>query len=145
MKKILLAVLALALIGGGIAYYQFNKPRETAAEKKADVVLSVDSLFSSFQSDETLANKTYLNKVIQIEGVLTSSEMANGHTTCTLTSATDGVVATFMLTDSIPASEMAQLVGKKVQLKGFFAGFNYDSMMPEMGGTFEFNESALIK
>lgn len=145
MKKILLAILAVALIGGGIAYYQFNKPRESASEKQADVVVSVDTLFASFQKDETVANKTYLNKVIQIEGTLASSEMANGHTTCTLSSATEGVVAKFTLTDSIPASEMADLVGKKVQLKGFFAGFNFDAMMPEMGGTFEFNESALIK
>jgi uncharacterized protein YfaA (DUF2138 family) len=149
MKKIIYLLIIILIAVFGVAYWQWNKPRETAENKKAEVVISIDSLYTSFQSNDSLAFATYQNKVIQISGLLDrverQGEGTNQSNFAVLLSKTDGIEAKFSFPDTSSNGILSNLVKKNVVLKGFFAGFNYDAMMPEMGGTFEFNQSAIIQ
>lgn len=149
MKNIITLLLLIIIGVFGVAYWQWNKPRETASNKKAEVIISIDSLYAAFQANDSLAFSTYQNKVVQISGLLDrvekQGEGANQSNFAILLSKTNGIEAKFSFPDTASNKILTDLVKKQVVLKGFFAGFNYDAMMPEMGGTFEFNQSAIIQ
>ena len=149
MKNIITLLLLIIIGVFGVAYWQWNKPRETASNKKAEVIISIDSLYAAFQANDSLAFSTYQNKVVQISGLLDrvekQGEGANQSNFAVLLSKTNGIEAKFSFPDTASNKILTDLVKKQVVLKGFFAGFNYDAMMPEMGGTFEFNQSAIIQ
>lgn len=74
-KIIILALILIAIIGSGIVYdYTFNSEHRDIANEDATISLSAKELFSHFQNDETLATSNYLDKVIEIEGIITSIE-----------------------------------------------------------------------
>jgi len=149
MKNIITLLLLIIIGVFGVAYWQWNKPRETASNKKTEVIISIDSLYAAFQANDSLAFSTYQNKVVQISGLLDrvekQGEGANQSNFAVLLSKTNGIEAKFSFPDTASNKILTDLVKKQVVLKGFFAGFNYDAMMPEMGGTFEFNQSAIIQ
>ena len=149
MKNIITLLLLIIIGVFGVAYWQWNKPRETASNKKVEVIISIDSLYAAFQANDSLAFSTYQNKVVQISGLLDrvekQGEGANQSNFAILLSKTNGIEAKFSFPDTASNKILTDLVKKQVVLKGFFAGFNYDAMMPEMGGTFEFNQSAIIQ
>lgn len=70
MKKILLALLMLGLVGGAVGLYYFNKPLEAMAGQKADFELSAAELYNAFELDEAAANAKYLDKVVQVTGTV---------------------------------------------------------------------------
>ena len=74
MKKYLWLVLLLAVLGGGYGYYQYNRPVASLEDKEADVILSAPDLLKAFESNETEANKNYLDKVIEVKGEVTKIE-----------------------------------------------------------------------
>ena len=68
MKKILIALIVLALIGAAFGYYLYNKPVESLEHKKADVAISADQLLKEYESDEKAANDKYLGKIVEVSG-----------------------------------------------------------------------------
>jgi cell division protein YceG involved in septum cleavage len=74
-KVIVLAVIVLAIVMGvGVYDYTFNSKHRDIANEEATITLSAKELFSHFQKDELLATTNYLDKVIEIEGTITSIE-----------------------------------------------------------------------
>lgn len=79
-KKILFAVIALAVLGGAYGYYEYNRPVASIEKKKADIVLSASDLLAAYEADEAAANIAYTEKIIQVTGViseLVSKESGN--------------------------------------------------------------------
>jgi hypothetical protein len=70
MKKLLIIVAILAVAGGAIGYYLWNKPTAGAEKKKPDFVMTPSQLLADFVEDEVSANAKYLGKVIQISGMI---------------------------------------------------------------------------
>jgi hypothetical protein len=71
MKRIILIILALAIVGAFITWkVVFRKSDTSVASKKADVEITADSLFASFEGDETKANSLYLNKIVLVSGLI---------------------------------------------------------------------------
>ena len=73
MKKILMVVAALALIGVGTGMYLWNKKPETVDDKKG-VAVSAMALAQAYTASEQQANALYLNKVIEVSGVVSETE-----------------------------------------------------------------------
>lgn len=78
MKKkriIILTLFLLVLIVAGLAYnYTFNSKHRDIASEEATITLSAKELYAHFESDEALATTNYLDKVIEIQGKITSNE-----------------------------------------------------------------------
>ena len=82
MKKklvvILLALLAVAFIGGALVYkFVYNKPHPDYLSLKPDHSLTAEALYQAFILDQTAASTTYNGKVVELSGNLTKTEQAD--------------------------------------------------------------------
>lgn len=117
-RNILLILLALVLMGAGIAYKMWTKPREKAEDVKG-IAISAVELGKAFAADENKANTLYLNKAIEVTGVV--SETENNQ---------DGGIAILLATDdpNVPVQctmrdkNINPVAGKTVTIKGFCSG-----------------------
>lgn len=73
LKKWFFAALLLAAVAGTAGYYYLNKPHRSVADENG-IMVSADSLFREFATDEAVANARYLNAVLRVEGVIKSVE-----------------------------------------------------------------------
>jgi len=73
MKKIIFAIVLLALIGVGTGIYLFYKKPETVDDKKGIEVASM-ALAKEYAANEQAANIKYLNKVIEVTGKVSETE-----------------------------------------------------------------------
>lgn len=77
-KKILIGLVVAALGGGAYGYYLWNKPPMDMASAKVDMSLDAKDIYNQFNTDENSANAKYLDKVIQVKGVVSSIDKENG-------------------------------------------------------------------
>lgn len=76
-----LAVLCLIGIAGGIwAWMAYHKTRPNLQSVTAEVQVTAAKLMADFTEDESTANKTYLNKIIEVSGTVASVQQRNGQT-----------------------------------------------------------------
>ena len=83
-KNILIGIIAFATLGGAYGYYEWNRKHEDMASVKADMSLDAKAIFDEFSADENSANAKYLDKVIQVKGVVASTDKQGGSTVITL-------------------------------------------------------------
>ena len=73
MKKVIAAIVLLAVIGVGTGIYFFYKKPETVDDKKG-VEVTAAALAKEFGADEQAANAKYLDKVIEVTGTIAETE-----------------------------------------------------------------------
>lgn len=69
IKRIISLLIALAFLGGGIAFYLYNKPHEKVEDAKGLAVTSIQ-LCKDFATDEAKANATYTGKALEVSGII---------------------------------------------------------------------------
>ena len=77
MKKIIIGLLFVVLIGGFVAYTMYNKPHADMSNIKVDASMSASELFKMYESDESAADGKYLGKIIQITGEVNNINLDN--------------------------------------------------------------------
>ncbi len=118
MKKLIMIVLALGLIGVGTGIYLFNKKPETVDDKKGINIAAAD-LAKAYSTNERAADSLYLNQVIEVSGTVGSTETNQ-----------DGGLMVILTTGDPDADIQCTLRDKGVQvakgaqvtLKGFCSG-----------------------
>lgn len=60
-------IIFLLLIGGGVAYYLFNKKPEKVEDMQSKAI-TAEELYKAFSTEEANANKLYLSKVFDVTG-----------------------------------------------------------------------------
>jgi hypothetical protein len=70
LKKIGLILLVFILAAAGYAYYLFQKPHSSIADKSPQFKLSATTLVSEYSKDEKAANEKYLGKIIEVDGTI---------------------------------------------------------------------------
>lgn len=116
MKKVLIVLLVLALAGGGIAYYMWNKPHETVEDRKA-LAVDAPALAAAFAANEQQANKDYVSQVLDVTGEVSEvSTNQDGKTVIMLKSddPLSGVQCTMRADNNIQVK-----AGEKITVKGF--------------------------
>lgn len=120
MKKILLIILVLAVAGIGAGVYLWNKAPAKVEDSKSSAI-SADDLAIAFTGNEQQANSKYLNKVLDVSGIITEvSKNQDGKTVIMLGVASDplsGVQCT-MRENGVKAE-----IGKPITIKGFCNGY----------------------
>ncbi|MEE9407954.1 MAG: hypothetical protein V3V28_07760 [Polaribacter sp.] len=76
-KKIIISIFILGFIGAFVAYKMYNKPHVNVANEKADITLTANKILADFSTDETTANTKYLEKIVQVKGVVSKVEVEN--------------------------------------------------------------------
>lgn len=128
MKKILGILLLLALCGGAIGYYLYNKPTQSLKDEPAVLCVSADSLFASYETDELSANTKFLDKVIEVDGKLQSVNTDTSGLSLTLQTGSGMFGIICKLEDkSTPESNFQ--VGQTLRLKGQCTGYLMDVIL----------------
>ena len=70
MKKIIVAVILLAILGAGIGLFMKNKKVEGLEDATPSYTISATQLFEEFAQNETAALNKFRNKVLLVEGAI---------------------------------------------------------------------------
>lgn len=70
-KKIMAAILILALAGGSYGWYQYQKAPPDIRKEKAGIEITAVELLKEFQQNETASNTKYVDKVLVVAGTVT--------------------------------------------------------------------------
>ncbi len=130
-QKILLWLFVIALLGFGIVkgylYYLNNKPHRDVT-KEQGVQVTAQQIFDEFMTNETAANRKYLNKAIQVTGEVAEAKKNQDNKTVVLLKTSDpvfGVNCTFK-------EEPGELQpGDAITFKGICTGFLSDVVINE--------------
>ena len=128
-KKIILAILILSIVGAVVAYKMYNKPHVNVANSKADITITANKILTDFSSDETSANKLYLEKIIEVKGTISETKLEKGKGIITLKTNDDfGSVLCHLSEEA--TKEMSSLkVGQTISLKGICTGYLMDVIL----------------
>lgn len=78
MKKALIIIAVIVVLGGvGAYFYVFHKPHRNVAEEEASLTETATTLVESFNSDAESAKAKFLDKVVQVEGVVSEIDAEN--------------------------------------------------------------------
>jgi hypothetical protein len=126
MKKIIALIGIVALIAiGWTAWYAFNKPHRSLDESQM-IRVQADSLFLAFQQDETTANAAYLDKALEVSGMIAEIKTnQQGQTVLVLDSGDPmgGIVCTL----TRPAEGLVK--SQQVIVRGFCSGYLSDVVL----------------
>jgi len=96
-KLVVRSIIFIAVIALGYAVYIWNKPARNVAREDA-IKISAVAIFDSFNNDETSANKLFLNKAIEVTGMVNAVKKNQAGQTVVLLKSNDpmfGVNCTF--------------------------------------------------
>jgi hypothetical protein len=117
----LIFLLAGLLMVTGIFCYLYNKPGRSAASEKG-IMVSAEELARAFEKDEKAANKIYLDKTLDVKGVISEINSNQQGKTVIVLQGTDmaGVQCTLLQTkDGLKKND-------SIHLKGICTGFLTD-------------------
>ncbi|MDI9320397.1 MAG: hypothetical protein QM530_07990 [Phycisphaerales bacterium] len=119
MKKFFIALLLITAVAGAVYYYVMHKPHKDVNDEKALTITAVQ-LFSEFVANEQGANTKYLNKALEVSGVVASiEENQDKHRYIVLKTedALNGIMCTMRSDDFNAKAE------DNISVKGFCSGF----------------------
>jgi len=131
-RKVIITIVGLLVVIQGLFYLYvgvYNKPPRDITYEKPSVEISSDKLLSMFHSNESLANTTYVQKTIAVQGVVKEISRINDRYSVLLQSKND---SSHVICDMAPSkiAEVKELKpGQTVRLKGICKGFLMDVIM----------------
>lgn len=127
MKKIIYAVIILAIIGGAYGYYEWNRPVASNAEKTAEITLSAADLEAAYTANEAEANTKYNDKLVQVSGVVSKIETEAGKTSIYLNTNNPMAAVICELENGSDVSNIKE--GDNVSIKGKPTGILSDVVL----------------
>ena len=127
MKKALFIILAVIGVSIFVAVKIYNKPHREA-ETETGIPIDAVSLFEAFEKNETEANNKYLDKVLEVDGVV-SSVMENQEGTQVIVLKSNDLL--FGVSCTLKAREKAVNAGDTVTIKGFCKGYLSDVVLTD--------------
>jgi hypothetical protein len=119
MKKIFIGLIIFLAIGGASYYYIMHKPHKSVADATA-IQISAQQLFAAFSSNEQAANSQYLNKALEVSGVVMSID-ENQDKQPYIVLQTDDMMYGVMCTLHDKGNTVNK--GATIKVKGFCSGF----------------------
>lgn len=127
MKKGLLILVGLAIVGAVAVVFYLNKPNRSVSGEKG-IEVTATQLVKEYQENENTANTKYLDKAIQVTGSIAEvSKNQDGKTTVMLTSE-DPMTGVFCTLREDAGNLSA---GSNVTIKGFCSGMLSDVRLRE--------------
>jgi hypothetical protein len=118
-----IGILLLVLVGWGI--YKLSKPHTNVAGEQAAAILTASNLYNEFQTDENLANKKWVGKVIEVTGTISSVSESGNYISINLGASADGGVNCSVLKKDLnPDNKFNK--GDSITIKGKCTGFLMD-------------------
>lgn len=77
-KRILLIVFIVGLVGAYFVYDNFLKTAPAMKRLDAEYQVNAVAFYSEFDENEETANAKYLNKIVEVKGIITDIETPEG-------------------------------------------------------------------
>tara|TARA_B100000795_G_scaffold264792_1_gene245724 strand:+ start:2993 stop:3412 length:420 start_codon:yes stop_codon:yes gene_type:complete len=129
IKKIIIGILVFAIIGAFVAYKMYNKPHVNVAAASADISLTADEILNDFSSDENSANSKYLEKIIEVKGVVSEINIEKEKGIITLKTNDDFGSVLCHLSDEATKKLNLLKEGQAIIVKGICTGFLMDVIL----------------
>jgi hypothetical protein len=131
VRIFILVTIILFVSGLSVGLYFFNKQHKDLSKTEADYVLEAHELVTAFIANENAASGKYVNKVIEVTGLVTSVEIGSADSTLSLTltgpGVNSGVICTFNgVTDK---SQVSFKNGKRLTVRGECSGILMDVLL----------------
>lgn len=131
-NKVKILVIGFLLLLIGLSYFcleYYSRPIKDITKLKTELHLSSEKLLGSFRSNIAYANSIYVEKIIEVEGVIKEVIFTNDRYTIVLQGHDDlSYIVCDMLHDNIDVFEKLK-PGQTVHLKGICKGFLRDVIM----------------
>ncbi len=128
IKKALIAILFIILLGGGAYLYIMNETFDDTASLKSAYTVNAQDLINAYQTNDSVANATYREQIITVQGRVTEVEAAD--TTVNI-KFTDPFTGSYLIFDfqsqHVPDAKVVQ-VGDSVAIKGSCSGNIYSQL-----------------
>ncbi len=125
MKKALLALLIIGIVGIAVGYYQWNKPKENMATSQAEATVGAAQLLTEYSAAEDAANAKYLGKTIAVSGPVKETSIEAG--TIKVMLGTGQEFGVYCTLDSLAQHPRTAFpLGETITLKGKCDGYNLD-------------------
>ena len=128
-KGILFIFLIIAIIGGVIGFKMANKSHLDISSSVPKITIQATQLIDEFVIDETTANANYLDKLIAVNGIISSTKIVDEKGIISLK--TDDDFGSILCHLSKEATQnISQLEkGQSIQIKGICTGFLMDVIL----------------
>ncbi|MDN3657550.1 hypothetical protein QWZ08_18000 [Ferruginibacter paludis] len=127
-KNILIAVLLIALAGGGVLWYLFTEKFGDTRKEKADYTMSAQDLIAEFKKSDSLANKKYAERMIEVTGIVTAVEPADTTVNIKMADSTGSYVI-FAFQQQHLANARRVKAGDSLSVKGSCSGGAYSEIL----------------
>ncbi len=94
MKKIIIAIVLLGVLGVGIGLFMKNKKVAGLEDATPSYTISATQLFEEFAKDETAALNKFRNKILLVEGIIQDIKPVNDSVASILLRADDSGLGT---------------------------------------------------
>ena len=133
LKKIILRTILLGGVAAICIYlyvFVYSKYNHRNPSNETAIVVNLPDLVKAYQNNETVANTTYLDKVVQVEGKIASIETNQQQNKVVILQNPDDPFMTVSCTLQKSASSLVS-VGSTVKLKGICQGALTDVVLTE--------------
>ena len=127
-KKIVISVLVLVIALAVVGYKMYNKPHVNVASEKADITITANKLFANFSNDEEKANAKYLDKILEVKGVI-GKIAKEEKVIINLNTGDDFGSVLCHLSDSSTEKVKDIKEGESIKVKGICTGFLMDVVL----------------
>jgi TolA-binding protein len=129
VKKILITVLVLVLVGAAAIWYIFTEKFSDISESKPVFTVSAMKLISEFQQSDAAANSKYREQVITVNGKVAELEQADTTINVKMTDTLTGSYIIFAFQQQHLKEAKQLKTGDSVSIKGSCSGGVYSSIL----------------
>lgn len=147
-RIILFLLLLVGGAGGGLyVYKEYNRTNTDIADTKADYTIGAMDLIREYKASDSLADKKYLGKIIEVSGNVKKIEKDDAGYFTIVFGDTTTLASVRCSIDTVHQQDAAQLAtGSSAIVRGACTGFKKNELLGEdLGSDVELNRCAIIK
>lgn len=125
IKKTIIAVIILAAFAGAVTYKFYSK-KHRMIEQETYISIRATELFKAFEENESSANTKYLNRVIEVTGMVSEVFANQENNTVVILKSDDPL---FGISCTLEHSAVDLNPGNSIVLKGICTGYLSDVVL----------------
>ena len=126
MKNLIYIILSLLIIGIFLFVIVLNLPKATTKNKAATIELDAIELLDDFIASEINANKKYIGKIIEVQGIISRIEKDKKGSSVIMLKTNDKIKSILCTMENEPKGLAA---GQQVKIKGICNGYLLDVVL----------------
>ena len=128
-KKILLGLFIVLLAGVGVVWYIFTEKFTDTANRKSDFTVNAMDFIKEFRQNASMANRKYTEKIVVVNGIVSTIEAADTTANIKFTNASTGDYIIFAFQQQHLADAKKLKEGQQVSIKGSCSGGTYSEIL----------------